>query len=121
MRASAIEFRLRVAIKAVIVALGFWAPWIEAWDSSIGFFQRISLLEWLALESSRLGVVRFTLASPLVIMTGALIAALAVLLRVWGSAYLGAAIVNSGKMEAGTVVADGPTVTFEIRSISAHG
>ena len=108
MRASAIEFRLRVAITAVIVALGFWAPWIEAWDSSIGFFQRMSLLEWLALESSRLGVVRFTLASPLVIMTGALIAALAVLLRVWGSAYLGAAIVNSGEMEAGTVVADRP-------------
>ena len=73
MRASAIEFRLRVAITAVIVALGLWAPWIEAWDFSIGFFQRMSLLEWLALESSRLGVVRFTLASPLVIMTGALV------------------------------------------------
>jgi len=58
-------------------------------------------IEWLR-------VVRFTLASPLVIMTGALIAALAVLLRVWGSAYLGAAIVNSGEMEAGTVVADRP-------------
>ena len=108
MRAREIEFRLRVALMAVIVTLGFWAPWIEAWGSSIAFFRRMSVLEWLALELSRLGVVRFTLASPVVIVTGALIAALAVLLRVWGSAYLGAVVVNGGKMKAGTMMADGP-------------
>ena len=108
MRARAIEFRLRVALMAVIVTLGFWAPWIEAWGSSIAFFQRMSVLEWLALELSRLGVVRFTQASAIVIVTGALIAASAVLLRVWGSAYLGGAIVNSGKMKAGIVTSDGP-------------
>ena len=45
MGASAIEFRLRMPINAVIIILGFWAPWIEAWH--IG--RRISLLEWLAL------------------------------------------------------------------------
>ncbi|MDE3186475.1 MAG: isoprenylcysteine carboxylmethyltransferase family protein [Acidobacteriota bacterium] len=104
MRASAIEFRLRLAIITVIIALGFWAPWIEAW----GIGQRNSLLEWLALELSRLGLVRFTVATPVVIVVGSLIAALAVALRVWGTACLGPGTVNHAGMQAGAVMADGP-------------
>jgi len=53
MGASAIEFRLRMVINAAIIILGFWSPWIEAWH--IG--RRMSLLEWLALELSRTGLV----------------------------------------------------------------
>lgn len=104
MGASAIEFRLRMVINAAIIILGFWAPWIEAWH--IG--RRMSLLEWLALEVSRTGLVSFAVATPLLLIVAALIAAKAVLFRVWGTAYLGAGTVNSGNMVAGKVMADGP-------------
>ena len=46
MRATAIEFRLRMAINAAIIILGFWAPWIEP----LALGRRITLLEWLALS-----------------------------------------------------------------------
>jgi protein-S-isoprenylcysteine O-methyltransferase Ste14 len=104
MGSSAIEFRLRMPINAVIITLGFWAPWIEAWH--IG--RRISLLEWLALELSRTGLVSFAVATPVLLIIAALIAAKAVLFRVWGTAYLGTGAVNSGSMVAGKVMADGP-------------
>jgi protein-S-isoprenylcysteine O-methyltransferase Ste14 len=104
MRATAIEFRLRLAINAAIIILGFWAPWIEAW----GLGRRITLLEWLALESGRTGLVRFTVAVSAVIFLSALIAAAGAALRVWGTAYLGTGTVNSLDMKAGGVVADGP-------------
>jgi protein-S-isoprenylcysteine O-methyltransferase Ste14 len=104
MGASAIEFRLRMVINAAIIILGFWSPWIEAWH--IG--RRMSLLEWLALEISRTGLVSFAVATPLLLIVAALIAAKAVLFRVWGTAYLGAGTVNSGNMVAGKVMADGP-------------
>jgi protein-S-isoprenylcysteine O-methyltransferase Ste14 len=104
MGASAIEFRLRMVINTAIISLGFWAPWIEAWH--IG--RRMSLLEWLALEISRTGLVSFAVATPLLLVVAALIAAKAVLFRVWGTAYLGPSTVNSANMLAGKVMADGP-------------
>ncbi len=104
MRATKLEFRLRMTIIAAIVSLGFWSPWIEA----LGIGRRSALLEWIALEISRLGLLRFTAASPVVIVAAALIAALAVILRVWGTAYLGHGIVAHAQMQAGRVMADGP-------------
>jgi protein-S-isoprenylcysteine O-methyltransferase Ste14 len=104
MRASAIEFRLRMAIMVAVIALGFWSPWIEAW----GIGQRISLFEWLALELSRTGLLIFTTATGVAIAMATLLAAAAVVLRVWGSAYLGPGIVNNAEMKAGAVMADGP-------------
>src|SRR5580658_1108366 len=104
MRATAIEFRLRMAIMVAVIALGFWSPWIEGWD--IG--RRVSLLEFAALELSRLGLLAFTDATPVVIVVAALLAAIAVVLRVWGTAYLGPGIVNNAEMKAGVVMADGP-------------
>lgn len=104
MRASAIEFRLRMLIMVAIIAVGFWAPWIETWDLG----KRISLLEWLALMISRAGLLRFTYATPVVIVAGALLAAVAVALRAWGSAYLGFGTVQHAEMQAGGVMADGP-------------
>jgi len=53
MRASKFEFRLRGLILTLFVILGFWAPWLQTLDLG----KRISLLEWLALEISRLGPV----------------------------------------------------------------
>ncbi len=104
MRASAIEFRLRMIIQIVIVFLGFWAPWVGGWD----FGWRISTLEWLPLELSRLGLVSFTVATPVVIVLGALAALAGAVLRVWGTAYLGYSTVHHGDMQAGAVMADGP-------------
>ena len=93
-----------MAINAVIIVLGFWAPWIGAW----GFGKRISLLEWLPLELSRLGLFSFTVASPVVIIAATLIAAIGAILRVWGTAYLGPATVQNFQMKADAVMADGP-------------
>ncbi len=104
MRASAIEFRLRMLIQIVIVALGYWAPWIGALDLG----RRFSTLAWLALQISRLGLASFSVATPIVIVAGSLIAALGAVLRVWGTAYLGYGTVHHGKMQSGVLMADGP-------------
>ena len=104
MRASAIEFRLRMLIQVVIVVVGFWAPWIQAFDLG----RRVSLLEWLALQLSRSGLLPFTAAAPAVIVLGALVAGLGAILRVWGTAYLGYSTVHHGQMQAGVLMADGP-------------
>ena len=104
MRASSIMFRLRMWIQIVIVVIGFWSPWIGMFDLG----RRISTLEWLALEISRSGLVRFTYATPLVIVAGALAAALGALFRVWGAAYLGYTTVHHAEMQAGGVMAAGP-------------
>lgn len=104
MGASAIEFRLRMPINALIIFLGLWAPWIEKWH--IG--SRISLLEWLALELSRTGLASFAVATSLLLIIAALFAAAAASFRVWGTAYLGPSTVNNFNMVAGEVMADGP-------------
>jgi protein-S-isoprenylcysteine O-methyltransferase Ste14 len=104
MRASVIEFRLRMVIIIALVLLGFWAPWLGLWD----FGRRISTLEWLPLEISRLGIATFTIATPIVIVLGALVALAGAVLRVWGTAYLGYSTVHHSDMQAGVVMADGP-------------
>jgi hypothetical protein len=74
----------------------------------LGIARRIPLLEWLALELSRLGLLRFTVAAPVVIVVAALIVAIGAILRVWGTAWLGPATVQHGQMQAGAVMAGGP-------------
>ena len=104
MRASAIAFRLRMLIQIAIVAIGFWAPWVGAFDLG----RRISTLEWLALEISRAGLFSFTVATPVVIVLGSLSAALGAIFRIWGAAYLGYATVHDAEMQAGPLMAAGP-------------
>jgi protein-S-isoprenylcysteine O-methyltransferase Ste14 len=104
MKASAFLFRYRMAINTAIIVLGFWAPWIQLW----GVGTRISLLEWLAVELSRLGLFSFTVATPVVILSGAFIAAIGAVLRIWGSAWLGHGVVLHSQMQAGALTADGP-------------
>lgn len=104
MRASAIEFRLRMVINTVVIVLGFWAPWIQM----LGIGHRISLVEWLALELSRSGATSFALATTAVIIVGGVLALAGAVFRVWGTAYLGPSTVNHLNMLAGKVVADGP-------------
>ena len=108
MRASAIEFRLRMIIQIVIVFFGFWAPWIASSTGGWGFGWQTDTLIWLPSEASRMGLASFTVASPIVIVLGALAALAGAILRVWGAAYLGYATVHHGDMQAGAVMADGP-------------
>lgn len=109
MRATTIEFRLRMLIMVTIVVLGFWAPWIEYLNNGVGDLgKRISVLEWLALELSRSGLMSFAYATPLVIVLGSLTAAVGMVFRIWGAAYLGYGTVHNKDMQAGTVMADGP-------------
>lgn len=104
MKASAIAFRLRMVIMVAVVVLGFWSPWVGL----LGVGTRRPLLEWLALELSRMGLLNFTFGAPAVIILGALLAAIGAILRVWGAAYLGYDTVHHGQMKAGSLMADGP-------------
>jgi len=104
MKASALEFRLRMWIQIVIVFLGFWAPWLGPLDWS----RRISTLAWLAMEISRIGIASFAVATPVVIVAGGLAAAIGMILRVWGAAYLGYGTVHHEEMQGGAVIAAGP-------------
>jgi protein-S-isoprenylcysteine O-methyltransferase Ste14 len=104
MKASAIEFRLRMPINLTIILLGLMAPWTRA----LGPDQRMPMLEWLPLELSRLGLLSFAAATPAVIVLTAFLAGIGAILRVWGAAWLGPGIVLHGQMQAGAVMADGP-------------
>ncbi len=104
MKATKFEFRFRLVIMVVLIWFGFWAPWIE----SLHLGHRHSLLEALALDLSRTGLVTFTVATPLVILFGSLVAAIGAGLRVWGTAWLGSKIVNNLNMKADAVVVAGP-------------
>jgi protein-S-isoprenylcysteine O-methyltransferase Ste14 len=104
MKATKIEFRLRMAIMAVIITLGFTVPWSGL--HSIG--TRLPLLDWLPLELSRHGVITFFAATRLVIVLAALIAAKAMVFRVWGAAYLGPSTVIHRNMRGDALVASGP-------------
>ncbi len=104
MRATALEFRLRMIILTAIVSIGIWSPWLGAWDLG----RRISTLEWLALEISRTGVASFSHSTPVVIVVAALLAAVGMIFRVWGAAYLGYSTVHHADMQAGAVMAAGP-------------
>lgn len=108
MRASAIEFRLRMLINAIIIFTGFWAPWIGSGNGLGGLAPHVALLEWLALQMSRTGLTNFSDAAPIMIVLAALCAALGAVLRVWGTAYLGSRTMQSLEMQAGAVVASGP-------------
>ena len=104
MKASGLEFRFRMVVNLTIVVLGFWAPWTAMWAHG----QRIAILECFPLQLSRLGLLSFSVASPVVIVLAALIAFIGAMLRVWGTAWLGPTTVQHGQMQAGAVMADGP-------------
>jgi protein-S-isoprenylcysteine O-methyltransferase Ste14 len=108
MRASAIEFRLRMLINAIIIVTGFWAPWIGYGNAWTRLGPYVALMEWLALRMSRMGLASFSASVPIAIAVAALCAALGAVLRVWGTAYLGSGTVHSLEMRAGAVVANGP-------------
>jgi protein-S-isoprenylcysteine O-methyltransferase Ste14 len=108
MKATAIEFRLRMLINMVIIVFGFNAPGSASWSAITGTPSQASLLEWLPLQLSRAGIVSFATAAPAVIVIAAILAGLGTILRIWGSAWLGPGTVINAKMLANAVTADGP-------------
>ena len=106
MRVSAVIFRLRFWILAVIFFLGFATPW--DWSRRLPMDHLGST--WLLLSTwiARNGWMSFTGATVLLLVLGTLFALVAALVRSWASAYLGAATVHSPSMHGDAVVAAGP-------------
>jgi protein-S-isoprenylcysteine O-methyltransferase Ste14 len=103
MGATRLEYKFRFFLHAVIIALGFWAPWCEApgWTR---------LRTWLVLSSwlSRTGWLSFVAATNAVLVAAIVLVALGAWLRVWGASYVGASVVQSRSMHGETMLADGP-------------
>ena len=107
MKASALEFRLRFAIHVVIYILGFWAPW-DYWLRLDGTGPNAHVWGMLSALLAKSGVVNIGSAFDLVLAVGILCAATGAWLRTWGSAYLGASVMQDRRMHGELVVADGP-------------
>lgn len=109
MKASALEFRFRFLIHAVLFILGFSAPW-DRWlhlDSSgpnahVWGTLSAHLAMWLP------GTLSIGSAFNLLLILGGVCALVSAGLRTWASAYMGAATVHSASMHGEQMVAAGP-------------
>jgi protein-S-isoprenylcysteine O-methyltransferase Ste14 len=103
MKASAFVFRYRMILQIILFALGFFAPW-NYWLH----LDSIRTWQYLAALPSRAGLLSFVAATNAVLIFGILCTLISALLRTWGSAYLGSAIVTDSAMHAHQVLAAGP-------------
>lgn len=103
MGATSVEYRLRFLLHAVIIALGFWAPWCEP-------LHWTRMTTWLVLASwmSRAGWLSISAATYAVLVVAILLVTLGAWLRVWGASYVGASVVQSRSMHGEAMLADGP-------------
>jgi len=104
MKATTFEFRFRVLIAMLLYILGFWAPWTRY--GNVG----PDTTAWLALATTLAGHQWLTVNQAALAVTWAAIvfAFAGAALRIWGTAYLGSAVVHSAQMQAGQVMASGP-------------
>lgn len=102
MKATAFEFRFRMAIMFVIYCLGFWAPWAR-------YNGNVSTV-WLELSGALASVHWLSLgnASILITVLAIVFALKGTIFRIWGTAYLGAAVMQGKAMQGAAVVAAGP-------------
>ncbi len=112
-KASAVEYRFRFLLHAVVYILGFVAPWNYAFHlDPTG--PNAHLWGMLAVQLSRLGVGNIATAFNVLLAIGIAVAIAGAWLRTWGSSYLGASIVQSGSMHtaeaapANGMLQDGP-------------
>lgn len=106
MRATAFEFRYRLAISTLIYVLGFWAPWIRFGSETAADPQR--LWSWLAIALAKTRLLTTANAFVAITVLAIVVAILGGAFRVLGTAYLGRAIVLGKTMQAGAVMAAGP-------------
>ena len=107
MKATALEFRLRFWIFLVVYTLGFVAPWDLALHLD-GRGPNAHVWGQLAVLLSRGGAMSISAAFNLVLVVGIVCAAAGAWLRVWGSAYLGADVMQDSQLRGEGVVGDGP-------------
>lgn len=104
MRATQVEFRLRLLILLALYFIGLYAPWLRfgaappVTTTWLALSTSLALWHWLPLDQASL------LVTGLAIVCALLGAAL----RLWGTAYLGSSVVHSRFMQAGQVMAAGP-------------
>jgi len=103
MKATALEYRFRFAIHGLLFGLAFASPSLQpaGWTPKSTWLVLSTLCsrqQWLSFTASSFGLLAFML-----VFTG-----LGAWLRVWGSAYVGAGVVQSGAMHGRTLLADGP-------------
>jgi protein-S-isoprenylcysteine O-methyltransferase Ste14 len=107
LKASALEFRLRLWIFLVIYLLGFIAPWDMVMHLD-GTGPNAHVWGQLAVLLSKGGRLSIASAFNVVLIAGILCAFAGAWLRTWGSAYLGADVMRDTAMRGDGVVADGP-------------
>jgi protein-S-isoprenylcysteine O-methyltransferase Ste14 len=104
LKATQFEFRFRILIGTLLYVMGFWAPWTRysasghvstTWLELPG---AIASAHWLSLDH----------ASILLTIIALLCAIKGTIFRVWGTAYLGTAVVHDNTMHGAGVVASGP-------------
>lgn len=123
MKASAFEFRFRLLLHALIFVLGFWAPWnlLVALDPPGPNAHVWGLLAAnLSMAAFPASIGGITTAFNLLLGVAIALAVCGAALRTWGSAYLGADVVQDGAMHTAVsptpfagpptpgLVADGP-------------
>ncbi|GGA71344.1 hypothetical protein GCM10011507_23760 [Edaphobacter acidisoli] len=108
-RATGLEFRFRLLIHAVIIVLGFWAPW-DKWLHLDSDGPNPHVWGVLADHLYKLapGTISIGAAFNWLLILAAICAFVAAALRTWGSAYIGAPVVQSGAMHGAELVAAGP-------------
>ena len=106
MKIPALLFRFRFLLHAFIFLLGFWAPWnrFVPLDHS---GPNAHVWGLLAANLAQLGLGSISTVFNLLLGLAILFALAAAGLRTWGSAYIGANIVNSASMHTAGTGADG--------------
>jgi protein-S-isoprenylcysteine O-methyltransferase Ste14 len=106
MKFEAVLFRIRTLLFFAFYGLGFLAPWDWLWRAP---GTRPSTV-WLASSTLLARTGTAGLASATVTVTSFALAcmALGAILRIWGTAYLGAGVMSSRAMHGNQVVAAGP-------------
>jgi protein-S-isoprenylcysteine O-methyltransferase Ste14 len=104
-KATRFEFRFRLPIGALIYGLGFGLPWVIY--SAGG--PRVTTT-WLELSGALARTGALTVETSIVAVTwvAIVLATIGAALRVWGTAYIGAAVMTSGQLHAQRVLAAGP-------------
>lgn len=100
MKAAPLEYRFRFALHALIYFCGFAFYCLPNSHESTW----LMLTPWL----ERTGWLSFTGATIALLSLAIVFATTGAMLRTWGSAYLGAGIVQSQDMHGNTILADGP-------------
>jgi protein-S-isoprenylcysteine O-methyltransferase Ste14 len=103
MKATSLEFRFRYLLHLVIYAIGFTAPW-----NLFLHYDTIRTWQLLAATLARAGWLGFSAATVGVLGAGIALALVAAVVRTWAAAYLGDAVVYTGRLAGDSVVACGP-------------